>query len=323
MKCYPKDYNCFPHNLFENSKKHCFPRYLYKRKGSENLLNPGSVKNIHSQATNIMPIWVDGAQFTAGTSFGISKALQASWSLSKVLPTGFRLRGTYHRQISDTLLTTPFIEAELNPHSLATNFRFQQNLSSNVVFEGDIQVMPWKVTKSVMSVNCIGRDKTTSVTFYNANKNSGVVTVASLFKVSKLWDLGTELMVNWNQNQKLIESRVAAIVKYAVKDFSIATTFSTRALNMTMWHRLDKTWEIGSAIGLNTDKNRYKSSLFYQWTRPNVQIRGLIDTDCSVGFTYLKYLPPVPGTLTLSLFYCYPTNKFTCGFKFNLDSNIL
>lgn len=209
----------------------------------------------------------------------------------------------------------------MNPKSLATNFRFQQNLSKDILLEGEIQVMPWQTTKSTISLEHLGKDKTTSVTFYNIKRNSGVLTIASLYKISNKWDLGTELMVNWNK--QFVESRVAGIAKYGTKDLSVATTFSTKALNMTFWRRINEELEIGSAFGLNTERNRYKTSLFYQWTKQDVQIRGLVDTDCLVGFTYLKYLPPVPATLTLSLCYCLPTNKFTCGFKFNLDSNVL
>lgn len=106
MRCCPDEYREFPFNLFKEPKKNCFPFPFCKRRGSENLLNPGSIKNIHWNATNIMPIWIDGAQFTAGTSLEKSKNLFTSWTLSHVHPTGFRIGGSYQRSITDTILVS-------------------------------------------------------------------------------------------------------------------------------------------------------------------------------------------------------------------------
>lgn len=104
MKCCPDDFSEFPYNLFKESKKNCFPSPLCKRKGSFKYLNPGSLKNVHKNATSIMPIWIDGVQVTAGTSYGGSKNMFASWTLSHVLPTGFRIGGSYQRAINENLL---------------------------------------------------------------------------------------------------------------------------------------------------------------------------------------------------------------------------
>lgn len=204
---------------------------------------------------------------------------------------------------------------------MSTNFRFQQNLASNILIDGEIQLQPWAILRSAVSLEHYGKDKTTTITFYDLRSKSGALTIAPLYKVSKDWSLGSELMLKWDD--KHLQSRVAAIARYSTKDIAAAATCSHRALNFTFWHRLDEKWQIGSALGVNAEKDRYRTSFFYQWTEKDVQIRGLCDSDCSVGFTYLKYLSPVPSSITLSLFYCIPTSKFSCGFKFDLNSNLL
>lgn len=101
---YPSDSSSnFILDLFKNEPV-TFPLPLRKTEEYKQLLNPGSLKNIHSKALSIMPIWIDGAQLSSGMSYGITKNIFCSWILSHVEPTGFRIGGSYRKQIKDNLL---------------------------------------------------------------------------------------------------------------------------------------------------------------------------------------------------------------------------
>lgn len=58
---------------------------------------------------------------------------------------------------------------------------------------------------------------------------------------------------------------------------------------MQYWRQVHDSIQIGSSLILNKQSSKAIGSIFYQWEFKDVYIRGLIDSDGSVGFTYNRF----------------------------------
>lgn len=58
---------------------------------------------------------------------------------------------------------------------------------------------------------------------------------------------------------------------------------------MQYWRQVHDSIQIGSSLILNKQSSEAIGSIYYQWEFKDVYIRGLIDSDGSVGFTYNRF----------------------------------
>lgn len=106
MRCDPNhERKSTPTDMDKDDNPFCFPRNFTKVRGKSNLMNPGSVQSIHDNARNIKPEWIEGVQFFGKKLLGsANKSMHCSWLLSHAHPTGFRIGGSYQKQLNDDIL---------------------------------------------------------------------------------------------------------------------------------------------------------------------------------------------------------------------------
>lgn len=76
--------------------------------------------------------------------------------------------------------------------------------------------------------------------------------------------------------------------RYACKDLSVATTVSKKELDVTCWKRSSDALQLGAELIRDHDEKSNRAIFFYQWEAKDIQIRGSIDTDYTVGFNYFR-----------------------------------
>jgi len=77
-----------------------------------------------------------------------------------------------------------------------------------------------------------------------------------------------------------------SFLRYSINNSSLASTFSHEALDISYWHQVHKAIQLGSSLVYNKKKGRAIGSIFYQWEFQDAFVRGMMDSDWSVGFTY-------------------------------------
>lgn len=200
---YDKDWSQFSPKFRNDNPGFYFPRNFTKTKGKHNLVNPGSVQDIHKNAQDIMPVWIEGVQFHARKLFGINKIGHCNWTLSHSHPTGFRVGGSFQRQLSDDVLITPYYGLDINPSTFATNFGVIYYPCPKLGIEMSLQAAPWDIYTSNFVVNYNGPQNTLSCQMHEPKKESGRFILSHLYKISPTVCIGSELMLQWFNKEKM------------------------------------------------------------------------------------------------------------------------
>lgn len=208
MRC-SSDKSRFSSNSFcHDTPNFCFPRNFTKIKGKLNLINPGSVEDIHKNARDIMPVWIEGVSFQARKLFGVNKTGHCSWVLSHSHPTGFRIGGSFQRQLNDDVLITPYYGLDINPSTFSTNTGVIYHPCPKVGLQMSVQAIPWTIYTSNFVINYNGPRNTLSWVMHEPKKESGRVILSHLFKISPAFSIGSEYMVQWF-NKETIKTQLA------------------------------------------------------------------------------------------------------------------
>jgi hypothetical protein len=83
-----------------------------------------------------------------------------------------------------------------------------------------------------------------------------------------------------------IDLRAKFIFRYSNKNSSIAGTVTTNALDVSYWHHQCNTLQIGASLILNLQLRKAFAAFYYQMEMKDCTIKGMIDTDCTVGCVY-------------------------------------
>lgn len=78
--------------------------------------------------------------------------------------------------------------------------------------------------------------------------------------------------------------------RYSMKKSTIAASVSKDALDVSFWHQPNKLFQIGASLILNKRTSKALGSLYYQMDMKDVVIKGMVDSDLSVGCTYNKWV---------------------------------
>jgi mitochondrial import receptor subunit TOM40 len=70
--------------------------------------------------------------------------------------------------------------------------------------------------------------------------------------------------------------------------FSLATTLSKDAFDVTCWRQIDPSIQLASSLVINQRTSKAVGTICYQWQFKETIIRGMFDSDWSVGFTYTR-----------------------------------
>lgn len=79
------------------------------------------------------------------------------------------------------------------------------------------------------------------------------------------------------------------ICRYSFQKSSLATSVSKDALDITLWHQPNDLLQLGASFIFNKRTSKPVGSLCYQLEMKDAIIKGMIDSDWSIGCTYNRY----------------------------------
>lgn len=321
------------------------------------LLNPGSLSELHSKCKAILPKWQEGSQLTYQNFSKQPHTFCLDAILSHLRPSGIRLAYSYSKNINEVMSKSPFVYIDFNPRSLCSNicsqyypipsvrlkWKFQtspllRDMTKGTIVSSDRHIRPsekfqttgCKPGENALSVDWLRESSTISFNFYNNETclNSFRTVFSYLQNITENLALGAELMTKWEAGNNSDgysckgEGKMALAGRYTRDKSSIAATYSMDSADMdvTYWRQVNSHLQLGCSLVHNSDRQRSIGSLFYQWEFPDSVVRGSIDSDTSVGFTYDRFLRSAGERFGISLLYCIEKNRFLCGFNINLDS---
>jgi hypothetical protein len=137
-----------------------FPSSYERVSGSPWCVNPGNVADLHKLCLNVVgPEWFEGFAIGLTQYCGSNKKIFGSWTLSHVLPTGFRCGALYQSKVSNSVLVNMlpspenFAEQSVNGNlHVAENANICVRHKSNVIvihFRAGVQ--PVAETEAVRS----------------------------------------------------------------------------------------------------------------------------------------------------------------------------
>uniref|UniRef100_A0AAG5D083 Uncharacterized protein n=1 Tax=Anopheles atroparvus TaxID=41427 RepID=A0AAG5D083_ANOAO len=287
-------------------------------------LNPGDIANLHERITHLRPLWFEGFQLNVTKGFGVNRTVGGSWNLSHVTPTGFRLGGRYQRRCSDNVLKTPLVAFDVNPSTLSSNLLFLYRPVRSLRLEVALQLQPNETPYvEELSLQHTGSSRTSTVRYcIPGSLESYRVSVDHLVSLNDRLCVGAEVLCESYRGAH--RTNVAFAGRYNSETWTLAATMSPfEAFDLSYWQKVSDSLQLGSSLIVNGPQNRALGSICYRLEHPGSVIRGSFDSDWTVGFTYARKLTPVAFGACLSLLFGVPKNTFQCGFRIDLDSNLL
>lgn len=99
------DEPCLPSQ--HRTERLIFPKPLITVEGIARApLNPGDFASLHQRTYELRPEWFEGFQLNASKTLAVHRIVRASWNLSHVTPTGFRVGAQLQRRCSDSVLVS-------------------------------------------------------------------------------------------------------------------------------------------------------------------------------------------------------------------------
>uniref|UniRef100_A0A182NRI1 Uncharacterized protein n=1 Tax=Anopheles dirus TaxID=7168 RepID=A0A182NRI1_9DIPT len=286
-------------------------------------LNPGDVATLHERINHLRPLWFEGVQLNVTKGCGVNRTFGASWNLSHVTPTGFRFGGQLRRRCSDSVLTTPLVAFDVNPATRFANLVLLYRTVRSVGLELALQLQPGeKPFVDELSLQHTGRSRTSTVRCsMPGTLDSYRVSVDHLVSLNDRLCFGAEVLCECYRGE--YNANVAFAGRYNRETSTLAATVAPEAFDLSYWQKVSDSLQMGSSIIVNQRQNRALGSVCYRLDHADTVIRGSFDSDWNVGFTYSRKLMPAAFTACLSLLFCVPKNTFQCGFRIDLDSNLL
>lgn len=84
------------------------------------------------------------------------------------------------------------------------------------------------------------------------------------------------------------QTATAAISRYAKDNVCLSGSASMHAFDVSYWRHLHNNVQMGSSVVYNERSKSAVGSIVYQWLFPDSVVRGMIDSECSTGFTYTR-----------------------------------
>lgn len=190
------------------------------------------------------------------------------------------------------LQRTPLLTCDTNPSSLASNFRFLYHPIPEIKVESKFQTLPFPkiacISNSLATVEYQEKQTTVSLNLYNPSLSEGKVTLGILHSFTKTFCGGVELLSSWHaaNSRHFDEVSLALAGRYSVKSHSIAATVSKKAFDVSLWLQPRDHLQIGASLIVDSNMSKSVGALCYQMDFDDAKVKGMIDTDFSVGCTY-------------------------------------
>lgn len=132
------------------------------------------------------------------------------------------------------------------------------------------------------------KQTTVSLNLYDPAISAGKVTFGILHSFTNRLCGGVEILSSWNERNcsNFGDIAVAFAGRYSYKSHSIAATVSKRALDVSFWHQPRDFLQLGASLIVDSGMSKAVGALCYQMDFDDAKVKGMIDTDFSVGCTY-------------------------------------
>ncbi|KAI8121752.1 hypothetical protein FF38_04832 [Lucilia cuprina] len=293
----------------------CFQKYV----GFRSHRNPGNISELHYLAHRIKPILLDGIELDYVHRLLSNKSIIANWVLSHNKPSGFRCGGVYTAQIHDNIMQTPTIRADINPTTLSTNIGLLYYPFRCLRLETDMQRAAEDAPLQTQTcIEFCSSGSTLTTNLYDIRRDSGRATLSFLRSINDNLALGAELLLEWTDPRSMMTDTAFA-GRYRRHSYSIAASVSRQGIDVSYWQRIHPHVQLASLWAWQRKTDKSVGTLCYQWDFKEAHVRGMFDSNLSVGFMYSRYLSHIPLSMAFSLFISLHTNKFIFGLKLNLD----
>ena len=103
--------------------------------------------------------------------------------------------------------------------------------------------------------------------------------------------------------------------RYSREKYSFAVTGSREAFDLSYWRKVNRDLQIGSSLACSHREGKAIGTVYYRIERPDCTIRGLFDSDWSVGFTYQRWVWQGEASFNLFIFadFVMPENTSLVG----------
>lgn len=77
--------------------------------------------------------------------------------------------------------------------------------------------------------------------------------------------------------------------RYKLNRYSLGATISRQGLDVTYWQRLHSKLQMASILVWQRKTNKGVGTICYRWDFDDAYVKGMLDSNLSVGFLYSKY----------------------------------
>lgn len=131
-------------------------------------------------------------------------------------------------------------------------------------------------------------NSTLTANLYDVRTDSGRATLSFLRSVSDHLALGSELLLEWNQPNSIMTDTAFA-ARYRQHTFSLAATVSRQGVDVSYWQKLHRRIQMATFWAWQRKSEKSVGTICYQWNFPDAYVRGMFDSNLSVGFMYSRY----------------------------------
>ncbi|GAB0097687.1 mitochondrial import receptor subunit TOM40 homolog [Sergentomyia squamirostris] len=253
------------------------------------LLNPGNFSCLHEKPQRILAAFLaDGIEVLYERNYGQNRGLSCSWTLSQTAPSGFRLGAFYSHQSENNVLDTPRIQVDVNPNTMASNIDVLYHPIDPLRFKFHYQLQPkCPLGRGSARLEFIAPTSTSTLHVDNITGPVSFLTLSHLHGVTPRWSLAAEVNMRWGSVEG-VTLNTAYAVRYSQSASQAAVSFSTQALDFSYWRQIHPAIQVGVLMASNRQKPLI-ASIFYQWDFNESVVRGMINSQWSVGVTHRRY----------------------------------
>lgn len=262
-----------------------FPEPFEKFPGTRWLLNPGNIESLHLKQRKICPVFFDGIGMEYSNTFTPNKTVFGSWLLSHTNPSGFNIGGFWANKCKSNILESPLIKAQFNPMTMASNAAIVYFPCPWLRLDAELQRLRNTTSKN-FTAEATTSNSTLTLKFYNPTNHRGRICFSALRKITKRFDFGGELLLEWDG--RLVMANTALAARYGTGNYEFAATASRNGMDLSYWRKLTKDIQMGSSLAFNKNTSKTIANICYQWQFKDATVRGLVDSDWSVGFSYFR-----------------------------------
>lgn len=264
-----------------------FPEPFEVFPGSRWLLNPGNIEGLHLKQRQICPVFFDGIGMEYSNTFTPNKTVFGSWLLSHTNPSGFNIGGFWANKCNANILESPLIKAQFNPMTMASNAAIIYFPFPFLRLEAELQRLRNATSKN-FTAELTTSSSTLTLKFYNPTNHRGRICFSALRKMTKRFDFGGELLLEWDG--RVVMANTALAARYGTNHYEFAATASKNGMDLSYWKKLTKDIQMGSSLAFNKNTHKAIANICYQWQFKDATVRGLVDSDWSVGFSYFRLI---------------------------------